>query len=201
MAMELDNLIQKIKQEGVREAKKKAEQIIQEAQEKAKTIIESAEEKKAAIIKEGKREAANLKRNGEEALRQASRDLLLSLRQRIIELFDNIVKSEISQTLSSSNLKEIIAKTIENFKIDEGLNIEILLSKEDKNKLEETLLSSLKGQLKKGITIKSSSGIEKGFRIGQKGKEFYYDFTDDAIAEAFGVYLNPKITEILKIKN
>ena len=39
--------------------------------------------------------------------------------------------------------------------------------------------------------------IDKGFRIGEKDKNSHYDFTDEAIAESLGVFLNSKINDIL----
>jgi len=201
MATELNSLIQKIKEEGVEEAKKSSRNIIADAERKAGEIIDGARKKKAAIVESGEKEAADLKKSGEAALRQASRDCLLSLRREVIKLFDNITKCEISQKLSSEDLKGIIIKTIENFKKGEAINIEVLLNKKDKDALEETLLHALKKDLKKGVTFKVSSSIKNGFRIGEKGKDFYYDFTDEAVAEAFSLYLNPKIAKILKIKD
>jgi V/A-type H+-transporting ATPase subunit E len=94
-------------------------------------------------------------------------------------------------------LKEMIIEVSEKFKKEGLLDIEILLSEKDKKDLESTLLGVLKKEIKKGVTIKTSPSIEHGFLIGEKGKSSYYDFTDDAIAEAFTTYLNPKIVEIL----
>ncbi len=199
MAMELDSLIQKIKEEGVQEAKRRSEDIVSRAERDARAIIEDAQKTKEAIVQKGQREAANLKKNGEEALRQASRDVLLSLRQKITELFDRIIKSKVSEQLSPESLKKIIIKVIENFRKEEGLGIEILLSEQDKKALEDVFLKALKDELRKGVTLKVSAGIERGFRVGEKGKNFYYDFTDEAIAEVFKVYLNPKIAEILDV--
>ena len=198
MEMKLDNLIQKIKQEGVEEAKKQSEDIVNQAQTQAKKIIENSEDKRKTLIQEGRREASNLMTSGEEALRQAARDVLLSLRQEIIKLFDRVTKDKVSEELSPDSLEKIIVKVIENFKREEGLDIEVLLSKEDKKVLEAVLLKALSGDLKKGVTFKAAAGMEKGFRVGEKDKNFYYDFSDEAIAEAFGKYLNPRIAEILK---
>ena len=198
MAMELDNLIKRIKKDGVEEARKKADTIVEDAENSARKIMLDAEEKRAAIIEKGKKDAATLMQNGEKALKQASRDLMLSLRQKIMDLFDSLVKREISNALSSEDLKGIIVKAIESFKKDQGSNIEILLNKQDKDALEKSLLKGLKEDLKKDVNIKVSTSIKQGFRIGQKGKNFYYDFTDESIAEAFKIFLNPKIREILK---
>ena len=49
------------------------------------------------------------------------------------------------------------------------------------------------------LTFKGAKGIGGGFRIGERGKESYFDFSDEAIAEAFKRYLNPKLVEALDI--
>lgn len=199
--IKLDNLIQKIKEEGVQEAKKQSEDIISQAEEQARQILEDARIKRDSIIRVGRVDADNLKKNGQEALRQAARDVLLSLRERIIELFDSVVKNRVSQQLSPENLKDIIKKIIENFKKGESPDIEILLSRQDKKELEGVFWKAFADELKKGVTLKTSPHIEKGFRIGEKNKNFYYDFTDEAIAQTFKLYLNPKIRDLLKEKN
>jgi V/A-type H+-transporting ATPase subunit E len=195
MEMELKTIIEKIKQEGVGEAEKKAADMIKEAEAKGKGIIEEA--KKKAILKEAERDATALKKNGQEAVKQASRDVLLSLREKIVDLFDIIIKKEVAAQLSPAVLKEMIVKLAKSFTKGQELDVEVLLSDRDKKSLEEELFSALKKEIKKGITIKVSPKIERGFRIGQKDKESYYDFTDEAIAEAFMTHLNPKIVEIL----
>ena len=54
-------------------------------------------------------------------------------------------------------------------------------------------------EAKQSVTIKGSKKLKKGFRIGKKGEESYIDFTDEALAEAFRKYLNPKLVEKLDI--
>ncbi|NQT06884.1 MAG: hypothetical protein HQ575_05020 [Candidatus Omnitrophica bacterium] len=199
MGVELDGLIQKIKEESVEEARKRSDETISEAKRKAESIIREAHKKEAAIIKNGEEEAKNLRKNGEKAIKQSARDVLLSLRQQIIELFNKVVKKEVSEELSADTLKQVLTKIIENFQRADDLDVEILLGKDDKKALEGAFLKSLTQELKKGVTLKVSPNIEKGFRIGEKNKNFYYDFTDEAISEAFALYLNPKIVEILNL--
>ncbi|MFQ5951864.1 MAG: V-type ATP synthase subunit E [Candidatus Omnitrophota bacterium] len=197
MEMDLQNIIDKLKQEGVGEAEKKAEDIIHQAEKKALSIAEEAKGREEEIIRKAEQEAERLRKNGEEAVRQASRDVLLSLREQITGLFDRIVRQEVAGQMSPAVLKEMIVKLASKFEKDETLDVEILLSEKDKKDLEKTLFAALKGEMKKGITLKASPKVEHGFLIGIKGKSSYYDFTDEAIAEAFMAHLNPKITEIL----
>lgn len=197
MEMDLKTIIDKIKEEGVGEAERKSSDIISEAEKKANSIIEDANRQKEAAIKKAEQNAENLRKNAEEAIRQASRDVLLSLREQIVGLFDKIVKREVAGQISPPVLKEMIMGLAEKFKKEGKLDVEVLLSEKDKKSMEKTLLSALKKEMKKGVTIKTSPSIEHGFLIGERGKSSYYDFTDDAIAEAFTAHLNPKIVEIL----
>jgi len=201
MAMELNALIAKIKTDGVNAARKESDDIIAKAQAEAKRIVDEAIEKKRALIEEGRREAVRLEEAARRAIGQASRDAVLSLREKIVALFDAVVKDEISGRLSGDSLQQLLMKVVENFKKEKSVDLEILLSEKDKNALEKTFFTSLKEEMKKGITLKVSSGVEKGFRVGQKGKNFFYDFTDEAITEALIRYLNPKIVEIIETKS
>lgn len=201
MAADLNSLIQRLKEEGIEEARDRSREIIDNTTKKAAKIIQEAEEKKAEIIKGAEEKAANLKRSCDDALKQASRDLILSLRENIIELFNSVIKREVSASLTKDVMKDVITRVAEGFKKGSEPDIEVVLSPEDKKGLEESLLKALKKELKKGVTFKPSHSVKKGFRIGAEDKEFYYDFTDDAIAEAIELYLSPRIKDIIKIKD
>ncbi len=197
MEVELKSIIEKLKSEGVEEAEKQASGIISRAEEKAEGIINGAEKDKEEILKSAEKKAAMLKKNGEEALKQASRDALLALKQSITTLFDRVFREQVSAEMSPDVLKDMIVRLVENIARDKTFNVEILLSEEDRKNLEKTLFTALGEKLKKAVTLKVSPSVERGFLIGEKDGTSFYDFTDEAVAEAFISYLNPKIAEIL----
>ncbi|MCQ9207064.1 MAG: hypothetical protein NG740_04205 [Omnitrophica bacterium] len=199
MEMELNSLIDKIKQEGVLEAEKCAEGIVKEAREKAKVIVATAERRKDDITRNAGAKAETFRKNSEKALKRAARDVLLTLREDAVAFFDRIVKEKISGELSPDVLKEVIIKVIGNLRKDGIPDIEVLLSEEDKAKLEKTLFSAFGENAGKFLKLTGTKGIEKGFRVGETGRDFYFDFSDEAIAEAFKKYLNPKLVEMLDI--
>ncbi len=199
MEMELNNLIDKIKREGVQEAQKDADKVVSDAQKKARDIIKAAEREKADIIKDAEREAGNFRKGAEATVKQAARDVLLGLRGRIAELFTRVVKDNISEELTPDVLKEVIVSAVRNFRKGGALDIEVLVSKKDRDRLQESLFSALAKEVKTRLTLTGAPGIEKGFRIGEKGKDSYFDFTGEAIAESFTRYLNPKLVETLNI--
>lgn len=197
MEVDLKNIIEKIKEEGVGVAEKKAADIKSQAEAKASEIIKAAESQRDEIIKNAKAEAEKLRNNGEESLRQASRDVLLSLRKSIVNLFDSVVKQDIQGQFKPDVLKDIITRVVENAAKEKVFEVEILLNEKDKTNLENVLFDDLKKEFKKGVTLKVSPNVEYGFRIGEKDGSSYYDFTDEAILEAFKAYLNPKMVQIL----
>ncbi len=197
MEMALEGIIEKIKQEGVAEADKKAQEIVSQAQQKAKSIVAEAEAQRKKTIAGATAEADKLKKQAEEGARQAVRDVVLMLKQKITDLFDQVLKKEIGEQLSPAILQEVIVKLIEHFKEQGVLELEVVLSKGDQEKLAKAILQTLRAELRKGVTFKVAATVENGFRIGQKGQNYFYDFTAEALTEAMKVYLNPKLRTIL----
>ncbi len=197
MEMNLKNIIERIKQEGVGEAERKADEMISGAEKRAEAIVDAAMKEKEDITKKATEEAERLRRHAEEAMRQASRDVLLGLREQVVALFDGVVKREVAEQLSPKTLAEMIVWLARGMAKEGRFEVEVLLSREDKDGLEKILFDALKEEMKKGVTVKASPGVEHGFRIGEKEGNFYYDFTDEAISEAFKAYLNPRIAAML----
>lgn len=197
MEMELNTIIEKIKQEGVGEAEKQAKAVLDEARAQAKKMLEEATGKADDTRKQAEKDSMKFKANGEEAVRQAARDAILGLRESITVLFDRLVKREVSSQLSPDIIKDMLVKMVDNLKKDSDLEMEVLLSEKDRKAIEGSLSAALSADMKKGLTLKVSPNIESGFRIGEKGQNAYYDFTDEALAEAFKTYLNPKLAQIL----
>jgi V/A-type H+-transporting ATPase subunit E len=200
MEMELNSLIEKIKQEGIAESNKKSQEIIKQAEEKKIAIIKQAEQQAASMIKQAEQEAARLKDNSHKAINQAVRDAVLSLRQEIEKLFDASLKKEVQRSLSDDFIKELILKIAGALPGGKQTGLEISLSPQDKKRLEGIILSGLKKELAAGISFKVNPNIEKGLYVGIKGEDFHYDFSDEAILDTLREYLRPFILQIIEKK-
>ena len=199
MESDLKNLIDKIKKDGVEQAEQDAAKIITNAKEKAAVIIDNAKATAQTIIDEAKQESARFRQSSEQALKQSARDALLTLRSRVTEFFGRVVKNKVQEELASASLKEIILQAVEH-SIKDGMHeIEVVVSEKDKQLLQKTLFASLRKEAKDKVLLKDNKNINKGFRIGEQGKDSYLDFTDQAISDGFKRYLNPKLTDALDI--
>ncbi len=199
MTMELKNLIDKIKKDGVEQAETEAAKIIAGAQRQAEGVMNEAQEKAKAIVTRAQDEASAFKVSSDQALKQAARDALLALRGRVTEFFARVVKTNVRDELSPAVLKDIIMQAVEHCIKDGIMDIEVVVSDADKKALEVKLFAALRKEAKEKVLLRAGKGIEKGFRIGARGKDSYLDFTDQAIAEGFKRYLNPKLVDALDI--
>ncbi len=198
MAEDLKGLIEKIHEEGVKAAENKAKDIENEAKLRAQAIVDKAEKNAEKIIAEAKDEVAKIEKSGEASLKQAGRNLIISLKKEIESLLNKLIMLEIREELSPQVMTKIITTLIKNYKDKEKADIIISLGKEDLKKMEKGFLKKLKSEVKKGITLKARDDIRAGFVISYDNGKSHYDFTDKALTEYIGLYLRPKLRDILK---
>ncbi len=195
MDVKLEKLIDKIKAEGIEQAEQEAGQILQNAKKEADQIVKGANKKADQIIEDAKTETEKLQISGKSALKQAERDAVLVTKERITEILNNVFKKEISEKLKPDVVVELIKKMVENSGDDQKMKA--LVSQQDVDKLEKLLVSKAQKGLADSVEIKVDRGVSKGFRIGKKGEDVYYDFTDESIAEFLREFLNPSIQKML----
>lgn len=195
----LNDIIQKIKSEGIEEAERRSEEIIKEARLTASKILDNAGLNAEAITKEAEEEIRKKESISKMALEQAARDIILSIRTSLTEIFDSLIKREYHTVLSCKTLETVLIKLIEGWQRDEtgDMSIELLLSESDRNALLEGFLSRLNEEIKTGIELKAHPNIEGGFRVSVKGSHVYHDFTDEGIADVLAEYLNPRFYSII----
>ncbi|MCF0242263.1 MAG: V-type ATP synthase subunit E [Treponema sp.] len=199
MDVQLQELIDKIKKDGVSASEKQAAAILSDAEKKAGVIIAEAEAKAASIIKNAEKETKRMEKSSEEAVVQASRNLLLSFKDSIIGTLDGLIKAETEKAVTQDVLKKLVPETVKAWcKNSDASELSVLLAEKDLKKLESAFKTSLKTEIKKGLEIKPDKTISAGFRIGVKNGAAFYDYSSESVAELFALYLNPKVAGLLK---
>ena len=199
MDIQLQELIDKIKKDGVASAEAKAQEIIAEAEKKAASIISSAEEKADSIIKSGKAETERMEKASIDAIRQAGRNLLISFRDGVNAQLSALIATETSKVYNADMLKTLIPETVKAWASKDDVNsLSVLLSEKDLKEIEKDLGAALKEQINSGLEIKLDNSLTKGFRIGTKDGSAFYDFSAESVADLFSAYLNPKTSAIMK---
>lgn len=197
MVEQIQELIDKIKTEGVQSAQDHARQIEDDAQAKAGAIITRAEETAQVLKTEAQEEVKRTQEAVQRALEQAARDMLLSLRRQIEAALQKIIAQEVSAALPPEQLAAILSDVIKNTVKGEG-KAEVVLSEKDFKKLKDTVLAKLTKEIKGEIVFKSADDIGGGFTISYDAGKSSYDFTDENLAQYLGSFLNTQVATILK---
>ena len=199
MPEQLKDLLEKIKSEGIQAAEEKARQIESNAQIQAKKIIADAKDKAETIIEQANTEARKAKENGEAVLQHAARDLMLAVKDQIRALFDKIIATNITATLTGKEFSSIIGQVIDKYikKGKQSSDVTLLLSPGDLKKLKNTFIARFKEKFKDKLEIKPTPNISAGFTISfDKGKSCY-EFTDESLVECLSAYLNQELAQLL----
>jgi len=198
MEAQLKELIEKIKKDGVESAEEEASRIIEEANKKAGGIVEDAKKEADNIRENAEQEAQKRLATGDAKLRQAGRDLLLSLEKEITNVFEAIVNREISTSLDDKVMSEAVLTVLKKWSEGNDVDLQVLLPEQQRNKVESYLKDKLSEKIKMGLEIKPFEEIDSGFYIAEKDGSAYYNFSSEGIAEILTEFLNPRLSKILQ---
>ena len=199
MEIQLQELIDQIKKEGVESAEKQAQEIIESAKAEAKKITANAQAQADKILENAKSENERFVKSGEDAIRQAGRNLLISFRESVSREMDAILNKSVNDLYASESLAQIIINAIEGWaNKPDAENIEVILNSDSLNSLEDKILAGIKEKMLSGVILKANDNFDGGFRISVNNGTAYYDYSAEAVVEMLSNYLSPKITELLK---
>ncbi len=198
MEIQLQDLIEQIKKDGVEAAEAQASSILDNAKAEADRIIANAKAEAEKMIAKAKEENERTVKASEEAIRQAGRNLLISFRESITKELDSVIGEKVADSYSSKTLSELIVKVVETWSRSSDGDISVLLNEKDSADMTASLLSALKERVKNGVTVKTSDDFDGGFRISVDNGRAYYDYSAEAVTEMLSSYLNPKVSSLMK---
>ncbi len=199
MEIQLNELIEQIKKNGVEEAESEAKAIIEAARAEATKIVADAEAEAEALLAKAKTENDRMVRVSEDAIRQAGRNLLLSFRESVTRELDAVVNTEVTAAYSEDKLPALIADVVKAWSANgQSEDITVLLNEQALASLEGALRDALRTRMLDGVTLAASNSFDGGFRIAVKEGRVYYDYSAEAVTEMLSAYLNPRVTALMK---
>lgn len=198
MAEELQSLLNKINQDGIKKAEGERAKIVAEAEAKAHEIIARAKQEAAAIEKNAAVEAENLKKRAESAIQQASRDVLLALKSELERRMNVVLTANINEALTPELMASIVKELSTAFAQNADAQVTVLASAKDAVSLADAVKKSLAESFKQQPQIFPDKELKGGFKVNFSGSDVYYDFSDTAIRELVADYIGPKLAKLLK---
>lgn len=199
MADELQALLDRIQEDGLKKAEAERQALLDKASDEAKRIVSEAKAEAERRRHEAEESAALLQAKGEQSLRQAARDVLLSLRGELQRRVVAVARAGVVEALAGPPLAELLAALVRGF-VEAGgheRRFEVLLNPEQQEALSATLEKALSADLRKHVELSPVAGLKGGFRLKFADDDVLYDFTDEALAEALATFLSPKLAALV----
>ncbi len=201
MQTKLQELTEKIYQEGVTKANEEAEKLRAAAKKEADDMVAAAEKQAADIIKDAEKKAEELRKNSMNELQLSARQLISDTRQKLVNLIEaKVIAPEVKASMKDVEFTQDVIKTLVknwNPDTDKTVDITVLLPKEKQKDFETFFKAKTSDMLGKGVEVSFSDKIKGGFKIGPKDGGFLISFSDDDFDNLFKGYLRPRLVEML----
>ncbi|MFA6834654.1 MAG: V-type ATP synthase subunit E family protein [Bacteroidaceae bacterium] len=195
MADKIQELTNKIYQEGVEKANDKAKTIISDAQKEADRILTEAKKEAAEVIEKAKRENSELEKSTKAEVKMYANQALNALKSEITNLItDQLVKIPIKDFVKDQEfLSKFIVELASKWSIDEP----IIISTAEAESLNKYFATHAKQLLDKEVTIKKVNDIDTLFSISPVDGSYKINFGEDEFINYFKEFLRPQLIEML----
>lgn len=200
MEAKLQELTDRIYQEGVERARKEAEEIIADARQKAEHLLKEAQREAEHTRTKAGEEAEELRRNVTSELQLSAKQAVSGLKQEITQLILTRLLSEpLKETFKDKAfLQRIIESAIQNWNsADSQAGLALLLPEKEREGLKQYFEARTRELLKEGLEVTLDDRLTQGFRIGPGDDSYVVSFTPEDFEQFFRLYLRPHAAKLL----
>ena len=195
----LQELTQKLYEEGLAKGKQDGEALLQKAQSEAEGIVKQAQEEAEAILAKARKDAEDFKVKVEGDVKMAAQQAVQATRTDIENLVvSKVVDGTVDKALANEDyIKGIITAVAQKFSADEPADLSLVLPENLKSALEPFVKNELGKLLGKGIDASFSKKVAGGFKIGPKDGGYFVSLTNETFKDLIGSYLRPATKKLL----
>ena len=195
----LQELTQKLYEEGLAKGKQDGEALLQKAQAEAEGIVKQAQEEAEAILAKARKDAEDFKVKVEGDVKMAAQQAVQATRTDIENLVvAKVVDGTVDKALANEDyIKGIITAVAQKFSADEPADLSLVLPESLKAALEPFVKNELGKLLGKGVDATFSKKVAGGFKIGPKDGGYFVSLTDETFKDLIGSYLRPATKKLL----
>lgn len=195
MELQVQELLKKIKDDGIEAARKEAQAIMEEAGSKAEALVAQAERRSAEIEAAAKARIEGMEKASRLALIHASRDSLLGLKEKVGLFAKDLVRSAVKEAFDAEFLKSFLPSVLVELAKGTDSDLDVLVSPRQLLDFDAAFAGRLAKDLSVGVTFKPFAAIDAGFRIAVEGGTAHYDFSAEAISAILAARVNATLAE------
>ncbi len=201
MENKLQQLTQKLYDEGLEKGRAEADRLVAEAKAEAAKIVAEAKTEAENIVKRAEAKAEDVEKNSLTEIALAGKQAVAKIKAEIADLI--IARSTAggvkAATMDAAFIKEMLLAVAKNWNGADSSKVELkaLLPEADRSRLDAAFEQSAKELLAAGVEVGYSSGVKSGFKVGAKNGGYYISFSDGDFDALLKEYLREKVARML----
>lgn len=201
MPNKLQELTDKLYQEGLSKGKQEAQEMKDKAKAEAAKIISDAKNRAQVIVSEATKEAEEIRTKAANDVKMASTQTISAIKQQVENIIiSKAISTPVDNALSDTEfIKTIILTIIKAFKASsaEPVALELLLPEKMQNELKSFIENDARKVMGNELSVSYSKHISGGFKISPKNGGYMISFTDNDFENILTDYLRPATKKIL----
>lgn len=199
MQNKLQELTDKLYNEGLSKGREEGEALLAKAKSQAADIVAEAEKKAAEIMSRAEKEAEAYKVKVAGDFKMAASQSVQATRKDIEDLVVFKMTGAATEKALSDEafVKEVIKAVAEKFNAETAMDLNLVLPESLKSSLEPFVKNELSTILKGQVNASFSKKIAGGFTIGPKDGSYFISLTDETFKELISEYLRPATRKLL----
>lgn len=201
MENKLQELTQKLYNEGVGKANVEAEKILSGAKSEAEKLKQEAEKEAQKIIASASQKSAEIKKNVDAELILVAKQTIRTVKQQITDMIvSKVIDEPVKKAFDDEKfVKEIIETVVKNWnpQKSETIDLSVLLPAELEKEFTKYFTAKSGKELNAKLELSFSDSIKGGFKIGPADGSYKISFSEDDFENFFKSFLRPKTIEML----
>lgn len=201
MENKLQELTQKLYDEGLEKGRAEADKLVADAKDEAARIVSEARAQAEDIVKKAQEKADDAAKNTMTEITLAGKQAVAKIQSEIATMIvaratDAGVKAAV---MDPAFIEQMLVSVAKNWNgADAGrVELQALLPANERAGLDAAFEKSAKSLLAAGIEVGWSEEVKTGFRVGAKDGGYYISFSEADIEALLGQYLREKVSAML----
>ncbi|WP_422134602.1 ATPase [Endozoicomonas sp. ALD040] len=209
----VQELIEKLRNQGVQDGRERADRIVSEAQSHAAELVREAQAKADMIVSKAREEADFITQSGQEALQLAERNAVLELKDYLLEKFSGQISALVSGSLEKEEvLKQMILEVAGENNLHGEKNLEVVLPRKvigldelrknpdlvKKGPLLDFVTGQAAEMLQEGVTFSVGKTSQSGIKFRLQDKEIEVELSDQTVTAVLLRHLQPRFRALLE---
>jgi len=201
MENKLQQLTQKLYDEGLEKGRAEADKLVAGAKAEAEKIVADARAEAEEIVKKARAKAEDVEKNAMTEIALAGREAVSRIKSEIASMIVAKASSEgvKAAAMEPAFIEQMLLAVARNWNGADSSKVELkaLLPEAEREKLDAAFEKSAAGLLAAGVEVGYSAEVKSGFRVGAKDGGYYISFSDADFNALIGEYLREKLYRML----